>query len=235
MNIFYRIKKFIYHFVRNYIGIIAVCEDQDIRYVKDVLKEEQSGCIPCHKYRFVYFPIAKVASTTIKNFIFFEDYGLRNVITHKSRIPIVKYHLFQYSVENLQRTKASKYISFVVVRDPVERLISCYSHRFLELGEFANIPNKNLDTFLDYVEKHLKFPIANQNVHLRSQSSYFSHKYVDYVVTLDSLSKFFIEKFGVSLKKENIKRKKTTAVSEEQCSRIREMYKSDISIKINYS
>ncbi|SDG39204.1 sulfotransferase family 2 domain-containing protein [Roseospirillum parvum] len=93
-----------------------------------------------------YFPVPKVACDSLKQALYERDTGRPFQPFQGPKGPITDIHQVLTSVpfhpshlEGLYH-----YARFAVVRDPVERLLSCYRHRVVELGELA--PGRHPDS-----------------------------------------------------------------------------------------
>jgi hypothetical protein len=115
----------------------------------DEAPEPQFVGLVSHKYRFIYFPISKNASSTLKAELNKPRYGCEPL-----------------TLQALNDEKLNPYFKFAFLRDPVSRLVSAYQEVSLrhELQD-STLPNRPFMTmhdcperfaaFLDQVEKEL--------------------------------------------------------------------------------
>lgn len=107
----------------------------------------------------IFFLPAKCANTSIKDAIF-KTTGLRDVVKHswfnKRRItPCMAYTYGSYK-------------KYVVVRNPYERLVSCYRNKALDLQYSGWVSQGFRDgMFAEFVECVVKTPAKKQNIHSR--------------------------------------------------------------------
>jgi hypothetical protein len=121
-----------------------------------------------------YFPIPKVACTSIKQFMYqvenqaaFSPQGKDN-------------HVHAYFKRRLSEKKLASYeFSFVIIRDPIKRFLSAYSNRvthFKELSRdfiFSKYPqyaeqlpffDPNMERFIDHLEKYLQIEVIKHHI-----------------------------------------------------------------------
>ncbi|WP_299703789.1 sulfotransferase family 2 domain-containing protein [uncultured Tateyamaria sp.] len=94
-----------------------------------------------NKYKLSIMLVPKGASTTIKHVAFEIEngYPFKPFFTNSRRRQI--HHLYQSRLFKFDRDMVNwKNAVFAVIRDPVERLLSCHSNRVLHLGELDKLP-----------------------------------------------------------------------------------------------
>jgi len=116
-------------------------------------------------YNAVFVPIPKVACTSLKTLCA----RLEGIKTDNDQVMMQRVHL-----HHLQKTPRST--RFVFVRNPWDRLVSCYVHKICthNLDEyFANHPSETLYPFMpfaEFVEAVSQIPDHEADEHIRSQS-----------------------------------------------------------------
>jgi hypothetical protein len=123
-----------------------------------------------HLYDFglSYFAVPKVACTSIKTALFKVENGFdfrefkangRNKYIHDSA-----YQTLNFDQQDL--AKIANHVKFAVVRDPVERVVSCYNNRVITYRELSEKyiskaviekglrPNPSLEEFVDNIEAY---------------------------------------------------------------------------------
>lgn len=127
----------------------------------------------CHRRRFFWFRVAKVGTRTIlKHFV--DDENPTSIETTSS---------VYYSPELFK-----DYYKFAFVRNPWDRLISCWLHRVVRLNAFGfseaeHERMQSLENFIDYVQE---LDIEECDCHLRAQSSLINLSDVDYIGRMES-------------------------------------------------
>jgi chondroitin 4-sulfotransferase 11 len=134
-----------------------------------------------HKKRFIYFYIPKVASTTIKR-------GIAKALFGRSIGAGV--HRFWFDeVVDIKKGEYEDHFKFSFVRNPWDRVISCYSDKILHEnvtnhqyinGVFRRYVSKYKDlfymgmTFEDFVRVISKIPDTQADRHFRSQRCFIT-------------------------------------------------------------
>ncbi|MEX0906077.1 MAG: sulfotransferase family 2 domain-containing protein [Balneolaceae bacterium] len=156
-------------------------------------------CLP--DYKLLYIPVPKNACTSIKQALHYIEFGRlfdtsRDV--HAAYTDIHDYYKKQpeafTSINDLKEVK--NLVRFAVVRDPLERLISCYRNRVVQLGDLhadagtlekINLPAEpDLNTFILNLRKYRKASKSIEH-HSRPQSSFFGGTlaYLDHVFPIE--------------------------------------------------
>ena len=139
----------------------------------------------------VFASVAKSACSSIKTSI----YGIppEGIKIHR--------HTSHLSHRRIPKRKSS-YFSFAIVRDPYERLASCYRAKFNKVDEsnfmFSNYLFgylKNDDSFEDFVRKVSKIPDILCDRHFKAQNKivFASGKNIDFIGKFENLPSDFEE------------------------------------------
>lgn len=90
-----------------------------------------------HQHKLLFMPLPKSGCTTVKRLLWYMDSGFQ--VDLESDIHVA-YRTEEYNKVRrfLSNETLTNYYTFCIVRDPVDRLISAYNHRVLELGEIRN-------------------------------------------------------------------------------------------------
>lgn len=177
--------------------------------------EESNQIIALHDYHIIYFPIPKVACSSLKsvcvdllNMELPEDTWKADVF-HSSKYD----HLINKSRVIVKRSRLSElagYWRFAFVRNPWDRLVSCYSEKIRDDGDPENfvrgvskvlIPYgvfKSGMSFSEFARAVAEIPDRQSDPHLRSQHTFIYDKRrkqleVDFVGRFETLGKDFEE------------------------------------------
>lgn len=162
-------------------------------------------CLPKHKL--IYIPIPKNACTSIKQALHEIEFGKPfNAAVDKNKLfsEVHDYYLKRPDAftgkEELDAR--SGYTRFTVVRDPVERLISCYRNRVLDLGDLSKSSTAlrrkglssepDLNTFVINLDQYRKISNSIEH-HSRPQSVFLggSIRYLDKIYRMKDLEALF--------------------------------------------
>lgn len=212
--------------------------------------EPRNRAIISHKYKFVYFYIPKVASTSLKKcfakILFDKDVSVR-------------VHTFWFDeVIDIQTGDYEDYFKFTFVRNPWDRIVSCYSDKILHTpvtnykykkGIFRRYVRlyKTLFysgmSFNEFTRKVSMIPDEKADRHFRSQHTYINDKngqtLVNFIGKFENLSadlKYVSEKTGaknLDLGHENksIRPKEYRDIYTDEAKKIiAERYKKDIAL-----
>lgn len=140
--------------------------------------------IVSHRHRIVLFPLAKCGSTSLKHMFFVMETG-KNLAQAKMEFGLPGHvHNYYPGKEKEEWLKYyDHYETIVVIRDPIERLLSTYGNRVVHaeaikrsearrnsklLGDLPAVPD--LSTFVDNLEIYLKAS-ARLERHVVSQAT----------------------------------------------------------------
>lgn len=106
------------------------------------------------------------------------------------------------------KNKYKEYFKFVIIRNPWDRLVSCYENKVVEKRKFPSCWDKDFSHFVDYVASK---NIEKCNKHFRLQTKLFPVDQVDYIGKFENFKEEFeyiTDKIGIS-KPELIQKNKT--------------------------
>ncbi|MGF1489031.1 MAG: sulfotransferase family protein [Prochloraceae cyanobacterium] len=150
---------------------------------------EKKNCVEAEfiidrKYNFIYCPIAKVASSSMKRMAI-ELSDLKNK-TEILKLPKESIHAYvshtltlaaNYSyLEAMEILEDSKYFKFVIVRNPWERLASAYLNKFVWNRDF-----QKPDLTPKYIKKVIQDVYNKQGLEPNYQRSITFREFVDYL------------------------------------------------------
>lgn len=136
-----------------------------------------------HQYRFIWFRVAKNGTRTL----------LRTLKNHD--VPLDVEHVFatRYPIRRF-----SAYYKFAVVRNPWDRLVSCWFAKILRKNAF-NLESehheelKNFPAFVDFVASR---DIENCDAHYASQSSLIDLNELDYLGRMETFEEDILHVFS---------------------------------------
>lgn len=220
-------------------------------------KESRGGAeaILLGQQKAIYLPIPKVACSSIKKAI--ADWQEITVTTAaESNVPLIHEAPFEY-VDARQGTKFKNYWKFCFVRNPWDRLVSCYKEKikkdpsfFGKTGSFINGVHIGLVQyncfragmpFEEFVDAVASIPDAEADGHFRSQVQFLSDQrgnvLADFVGRFENLSSDFayvrrrLKANGLQLPHLNRTNQKTyrSYYTDSLCAKVLERYEDDIS------
>ena len=170
------------------------------------------------KHKAIYFNIPKVASTSIRKIIV-EILNLNQKwidlsVLHKRDFPFIK--------RKYLNTKYNNYIKFCFVRNPYDRLVSCYNNRVLResVTKWGYIKWVHVNflslwnfyawmSFREFVEEICKIDDINADPHFKSQYKILSYKWkiidLNFIWKFENLNKDFNKLTNLLWIKEKIK------------------------------
>lgn len=189
----------------------------------------------CHSKAFLFLPIAKCGSTSVKRLIV----DLDDISGNRER----PHDLLGFSPrvgrvicpdDFAQLSLYSSYRRFSVYRDPVERVLSCFRdkimggnepHLFFEQSGLINI---SLSRFLEKLPNILGVrPKSWIDEHLRPFSWDYSQSHLQDLVELSAMNAYFDNRYGVTLPALNESRSALPQVTAAQADFIKELYWED--------
>ena len=154
-----------------------------------------SSPILSKRHRFIYYPIPKVACTTIKSLILeAEGHHLPDdeEAVHRPEL---------FPEVDLKSPQFEGYFRFVFVRNPWSRLVSCYhnkvvAQRPVKFSSFAGrYPGVRFESmsFSDFVRFVCRVPDDLCEPHFKPQADFFSAEEVDFVGRFERFSEDLIQ------------------------------------------
>lgn len=155
-----------------------------------------------NKSKLVYFPVPKIACSSIKRMFFELEYGL-SIDELKSKRPGFTVHQHWQSVAFEVSKKSFKegFLKIAVLREPKKRFFSGFNEKvltknllkrnFLSLCDELNLnTNPICDEFIFNFEKYRSIPVINH--HFRPMFFYLGKdlNYFDFVFSLEKINKF---------------------------------------------
>ena len=135
-------------------------------------------------------------------------------------------------------------MKIAVLRDPVERLVSCYKNfcleyhhqqrRYFEYLDLCREPS--FDRFMEFVRFEMgKSDPLYQDEHIRRQSDYYSCEDVDYIVPIEKLDTFLqVYKIPQVGDIRNSTHAKFALINTDYIEEIKDLYRLDYQIRPNY-
>ncbi|MEX2435867.1 MAG: sulfotransferase family 2 domain-containing protein [Balneolaceae bacterium] len=158
-------------------------------------------CLPEHKL--IYIPIPKNACTSIKQAFHMIEFGRTFDTNLPVNDPYVDIHDYYKkhsgAFTSLNKLKSqSEFTRFAIVRDPVERLISCYRNRVVDQGDLqadlSALKKMKLSAEPDlstFVVNLKEYQMASKSIehHSRPQSAFLggSIKYLDHIFPIERM------------------------------------------------
>jgi CRISPR/Cas system-associated exonuclease Cas4 (RecB family) len=159
------------------------------------------------KQEVIYIPIKKNASTSVEQALHEIEYGClfnTDLPEYGGYDGIHEYYQLRphaFTSVNVLK-KQTKLTRFAIIREPINRLISCYHNRVVDEGRLAknrkalqriNLPAEpDLNTFVINLKKYRKM---NKNIehHSRPQSDFLGGtiQYLDYIYTMKKIPELF--------------------------------------------
>ena len=128
----------------------------------------------CHEKKFMWFRVAKVGTRTIYHHLL------------KSHIHLDAEHPYRlYYPTNIY----SNYFKFAFVRNPWDRLVSCWHNKVIDSNyfKFSDVKLTEMKTFANFVNFLSGLDIENCDPHLRLQCRLIDLNHIDYLGRLESL------------------------------------------------
>ena len=211
--------------------------------------------VAIEKFGFCYFPVPKVANTSIKHLLYQAEHGVsfdsRKIVegddkeTHIHRA----YRTIRFDANEL--ADYDNFLRFTVVRDPVARLISCWRNRVVHYGELSEgkvslevlndldlPPNPDLNTFALNIGRYMKAKSsikthASPLVHFLGNDASYYHAIFS-IERLDLLEEFLHSITGI---RRNFGRSQTGGpnasiedLTDKSISHLQKVYKEDYAV-----
>lgn len=218
-------------------------------------KRERENPIVSRKHKLLYYSVPKAACTTVKAFL----YGLNRAkdqdnkkFSHQNFLDSIEFH-------QVEEEEYEDYLSFAFVRNPWERIVSCYFNKVREPAE-GRVCNKFMlngeyrefirsyghcgfryMSFDDFVYFVSQIPDKASDVHFRSQHTFINRKHLKFLGRIERFDKDFallIKRAGLRCGNGKPLRKKLMSsrhrhyshyYNEETKALVEERYSGDIS------
>lgn len=179
-----------------------------------------------HQKRFLWFRVAKVGTTTI--FHQLQESGVDLDVERASNV--------YYSKKIFK-----DYFKFAFVRNPWERLVSCWQDKVVKKNMYRFEPAelikmRDFRNFVDFVEQ---LDIEKCDRHICLQSALIDLSEIDYLGRMEAFEKDLIEIFGIlDVPLEDVKKKNKSSYenpfrelyTQELIERVAAIYRKDIQI-----
>lgn len=180
----------------------------------------------CHERKFIWFRVAKVGSRTILSHLL--DNGVHLDVEHGRQL--------RYPVDHY-----SDYFKFAFVRNPWDRLVSCWNNKVIDcnLFRFSESEREKMRVFENFVGYVESLDVDTCNRHLRSQNSLIDLNNIDYLGRMETFGEDLDYIFTrLQLDTTTIKSRNVTAerkpyreyYSSELADRVARVYRKDIQI-----
>ena len=155
-----------------------------------------------HKHKYIYLYIPKVACTTIRELLARHE-GIKyvpNWTMYGNRVATTKFNYIKYKGGN----KYKDYFKFSFVRNPWDRLVSCYADKVVGVRDRPNsfwVRNGNFKPFIHRYKRpfsKMSFdtfanlviitPDKNSDGHFRSQYTFFENINLDFIGRFENLN-----------------------------------------------
>ncbi|MBW1860709.1 MAG: sulfotransferase family 2 domain-containing protein [Deltaproteobacteria bacterium] len=146
-----------------------------LNYVRFIPSSRCYNLTISHERKFVWFRVAKVGTRTI--FDHMKESGVRLDLEHPYRV---------YYPPKLYED----YFKFAFVRNPWDRLVSCWHNKVLRINHFKfdDVELARMRKFEHFVDYVSRLDIENCNNHLRLQCTLIDLDHVDYLGRFETFS-----------------------------------------------
>lgn len=194
-------------------------------------------------WNLIYYPIPKCACTSIKRCIcdlikikidYEDQVNKKNFLDPMEEKIYCKHKKIEYLKKDLH---VGDFKSFVIVRNPMDRIISCYINKVIEKKKGLQkeyYKTKNFDDFISICVDN-KLP----NIHINPMYTFVENKKIDFILKLENIHQDWARMFkNLGIKptpsilhqnKSNIKNKHLN-ISKKTINSIYDFYKKDFEI-----
>lgn len=181
-------------------------------------------------------PLYMVTASKEHNYVFF--------LIHKNGISTILSVLREETQRQLDEeytiyshSKYANHFKFCFIRNPWDRLVSCYSNKVARKKLFPECWDKDFDYFVEYISRQ---PLSQKTTdnHIRMQSSQFPYKKIDHIARFENFEAEynFIINEKLKLNREIVNNNKsshahyTELYTDKSRKMVEQIYKSDIEI-----
>jgi hypothetical protein len=178
-----------------------------IKNTRKAFRRLKPCAIVCHELKLIYYSIPKVASSSMKSYMLIHGYSKQEKIPETLNQAYI--HSFDYpkvTKSEVSRLRRDGYVTFTIVRNPYDRIISCYNDKIVKprgkkplhagLARYNSLLRRRIfdlemswDEFLNAI-KHI--PDIISDGHFRSQA-----RFIPSICDLDQI--FKIEEINESM------------------------------------
>lgn len=190
-----------------------------------------------YEARLSFYPVPKIACTSLKKLFFFIENGFEFKSFTANGTPLFIHDFYpSHHFEHSRSLDRDGHFRLAVVRDPIDRIISCYRNRVLFFGELDSSqlseeakadglrPTPSLSEFVENLEDYMKVSpsifhhAAPMNFYLGNDPQWFSRIYN--IRQIDQLTRDVVTYLG---------RKETVILGNENSS-VPEISRSDLTV-----
>jgi len=197
-----------------------------VRSIPYMPSAERYNITICHEKKFLWFRVAKVGTRTVFDVLEQANINLDAELSMKCHYPINKY---------------KEYFKFAFVRNPWDRLVSCWLNKVVNANYFQFSADRLLEmqkfeNFVNFVADH---NIERCDHHIRLQSKLIDLNNVDYIGRFEDFEEHLLKVIqligldSINIKQKNASKNRTNYrqyYDESLRNKVAEIYGKDINI-----